>query len=327
MMNDSDILQVQFGQQSHFKIHLHGATLIDWQVNNHPLLFLSSMAKLDGSRAIRGGIPLVFPIFGPSASTLSTIKFHLLPTQPNLKEMAQHGLARTSKWTLSQHVNTLHHIGLELALHSSHQTRDYFPFDFQLIYQVLIHKSQPNTLTTRLGIKYTSSPLSHQQAIPPDFMPCQVLFHTYFRTSSLPETRVTGLSGPSKHCRIRLNADPAHPIDHSEPETGESITQETDQVHIHTLPHPIHIHTPSHTITVTTTQNLEDVVFWNPGRDKALALYKEGKGDFDKHEYEQMLCVEVGNIERGMEIQRGGDFVWIGQTLSVDFHNESSSSL
>lgn len=42
------------------KIHLHGATVISWTHCGKELLFLSSKALLDGSKPIRGGIPLVF---------------------------------------------------------------------------------------------------------------------------------------------------------------------------------------------------------------------------------------------------------------------------
>jgi D-hexose-6-phosphate mutarotase len=41
-------------------IHHHGATVISWKVNGEEKLFLSKLAILDGSKAIRGGIPLVF---------------------------------------------------------------------------------------------------------------------------------------------------------------------------------------------------------------------------------------------------------------------------
>ena len=61
------------------KISVHGATVISWKVNDVERLFLSSKAKLDGSKAVRGGIPLVFPQFGPGA-------------------MKQHGFARVLKW-------------------------------------------------------------------------------------------------------------------------------------------------------------------------------------------------------------------------------------
>ncbi len=42
------------------KVHLHGATVISWIRNGKELLFLSSKALLDGTKPIRGGIPLIF---------------------------------------------------------------------------------------------------------------------------------------------------------------------------------------------------------------------------------------------------------------------------
>lgn len=53
------IVELQKGKSS-VKIHLHGATVISWTVDNKNLLFISSKALMDGSKPIRGGIPLVF---------------------------------------------------------------------------------------------------------------------------------------------------------------------------------------------------------------------------------------------------------------------------
>ncbi len=45
------------------EILLYGATIISWKdVKGSEKLFLSEAAKLDGSKAVRGGIPLVFPV-------------------------------------------------------------------------------------------------------------------------------------------------------------------------------------------------------------------------------------------------------------------------
>lgn len=45
------------------EILLFGATVISWKsANGKENLFLSSKAHLDGSKAVRGGIPLVFPV-------------------------------------------------------------------------------------------------------------------------------------------------------------------------------------------------------------------------------------------------------------------------
>lgn len=43
-------------------VHLYGATVTSWKANGQEQLFLSEKAHLDGSKPIRGGIPLVFPV-------------------------------------------------------------------------------------------------------------------------------------------------------------------------------------------------------------------------------------------------------------------------
>lgn len=42
---------------------LHGATVLSWKdAAGDEKLWLSEAAKLDGTKAVRGGIPLVFPV-------------------------------------------------------------------------------------------------------------------------------------------------------------------------------------------------------------------------------------------------------------------------
>lgn len=46
-------------------VSLHGATVISWKLaEGREQLFLSEKAHLDGSKPIRGGIPIVFPVGG-----------------------------------------------------------------------------------------------------------------------------------------------------------------------------------------------------------------------------------------------------------------------
>ena len=59
-------------------VRRYGATVVSWKVQGQENLFVSSQAVLDGSKAIRGGIPVCFPSFGP------------------WEFGAQHGFARTS---------------------------------------------------------------------------------------------------------------------------------------------------------------------------------------------------------------------------------------
>lgn len=44
-------------------VHLFGATVTSWKfANGQEQLFVSEKAHLDGSKPIRGGIPIVFPV-------------------------------------------------------------------------------------------------------------------------------------------------------------------------------------------------------------------------------------------------------------------------
>ena len=66
------------------KVHDFGACLLSYKTggpDSRECIFLSRDAKLDGSKAVRGGIPLVFPQFG----------------HPD-KSMPQHGFLRTNFW-------------------------------------------------------------------------------------------------------------------------------------------------------------------------------------------------------------------------------------
>jgi glucose-6-phosphate 1-epimerase len=67
-------------QGSTCTIYLIGATVTSWVVGGKEKLFVSKQALYDGSKPIRGGIPLVFPHFG-------TVEGSPMP---------QHGFARNS---------------------------------------------------------------------------------------------------------------------------------------------------------------------------------------------------------------------------------------
>jgi glucose-6-phosphate 1-epimerase len=53
------------------EVLLHGATVISWKSGGKENLWLSDKAILDGSKPVRGGIPICFPVCTPT-TTLST---------------------------------------------------------------------------------------------------------------------------------------------------------------------------------------------------------------------------------------------------------------
>ena len=61
------VVMMDRGNNTTCTINLHGCTIVSWRVNNQEQLFVSKRSVFDGKKAIRGGIPFVFPIFGPSS--------------------------------------------------------------------------------------------------------------------------------------------------------------------------------------------------------------------------------------------------------------------
>jgi glucose-6-phosphate 1-epimerase len=153
-INFADIVEIG-DELNKVKIHLHGSTIISWKHRNRELIFTSPEAVFDGSKPIRGGIPIVFPRFGPS---------DLFPKQ-------QHGFARNSKWKLSQ----------------SNQSKASFELEWEestfkpagkLLYNISLNGS-----SLRLELK----PLIEGDAS------YHSLFHTYFQIENVGEVSINGL--------------------------------------------------------------------------------------------------------------------------------------
>lgn len=69
------------------EVLLFGATVISWKnAAGEEKLWLSDKAALDGSKAVRGGIPLVFPVSWnpPTPSLPYSVELHMSLTAPYL---------------------------------------------------------------------------------------------------------------------------------------------------------------------------------------------------------------------------------------------------
>lgn len=152
------------------EISLFGAHVLSYQRHDEPAsIWLSDKAVLDGSKPIRGGIPLCWPWFGPAPARVGSGK-------------PSHGFTRTSLWTLdgvSDHGDgTLVH----LSLRDNEATRQLWPHAFELELDVLVGKELALVLTTRNTGK---EPLIYGGAL-----------HTYLQISSPEAVSVSGLGEP-----------------------------------------------------------------------------------------------------------------------------------
>jgi len=151
------------------EVLLYGATVVSWKdASGAEKLWLSEGAKLDGTKAVRGGIPLVFPVFGTA------------PEHAQVGSLPQHGFARTSRWEFLGKSTSESASGsgaadltakLDFGLSAAGldaATKKLWPFAFNLIYSVNLNR---DSLTTSLVV-------SNDDDKPFD---CQVLLHTYLR--------------------------------------------------------------------------------------------------------------------------------------------------
>src|SRR5262250_71732 len=94
------------GPAAEVHVYLHGAHVTHHaSAGQRPLLFLSGRSRFAAAAAIRGGVPVVFPWFGPRAGA------------------PDHGFARTSQWSVESAERAGDGAALTLALEASPATR------------------------------------------------------------------------------------------------------------------------------------------------------------------------------------------------------------
>ncbi|KAL8924631.1 MAG: hypothetical protein Q9208_003946 [Pyrenodesmia sp. 3 TL-2023] len=268
------------------EVLLYGATVISWKSSNgKENLFLSSKAILNGSKPVRGGIPLVFPVFGPPKADHAT------------GQLPQHGFARNSRWEYlgksSSESSSLPNskgdasVKLDFGLSDSMIDSSKWNYSFNLTYSVTL--SQDN-LETSLVVRNTGS--SNY-----DF---QLLFHSYFAVDDISQTTVSGLEEAAFIDKTQgaKEVEPAQkPL---------SISSETDRVYTTAAEKPIIIAEKGSKRYEITRDMLNDVVVWNPWIEKA-----EGMADFGPEDgYKKMICVEAGSVN-GWNTLEAGD-TWEG---------------
>lgn len=150
------------------EVYLWGATLTSYRSpcgKEH--IFVSPGAIWDGKKAIRGGVPVVFPQFG----------------QPD-KAMAQHGFARSTEWSLTAFYDSEDSVCATFSMKDTEATLEKWPHAFVLDYLV---KLTADSLTMRLRVTNSGDA---------DFN-FQALLHTYFKIPDVAQAAVCGLKGLS----------------------------------------------------------------------------------------------------------------------------------
>ena len=250
-------------------VSLHGAHVLTFQPHGQqPALWRSARSIYQAGKAIRGGIPICWPWFGP---------------HPTDASKPAHGFARTSLWrVLATAALANGATQILLRLHDSDATAALWPHTFDVRAVITVGPQLRVELIMRNpgASAYT----------------CSGALHSYFSISDIGAIKIDGLDG----------GDYLDKVDGGQRKTQAgpiTFGGEVDRVYLNTDA-TCTIDDPgvARRVTVAKTGSRTTVV-WNPWLDKARRL-----ADFGDEEYRGMVCIETANADGdSVTIAPGGE--------------------
>jgi glucose-6-phosphate 1-epimerase len=251
------------------EMYLQGGHVTAWQTRDaeHPVLFLSDKSQFTPGKAIRGGVPLVFPWFAERKGGLPG---------------GMHGFARTLPWELVAAEQRPDGVALSFRLLPNQTTRDLGYDHFMLLYEVVIGE----TLSLAFEVEnIDDTPLVFEEAL-----------HAYYSVSDVRQIEVSGV-GDTDYL------DRAHQAVRKHLAAGAvRFTGETDQLHLNTQA-AVTISDPGWQRRIVIEKRGSDsTVVWNPWRVNASAL-----ADLGAEAWPHFVCVEPANAaENAVTLAPGG---------------------
>jgi glucose-6-phosphate 1-epimerase len=262
------------------EIYLQGAHVAHWHpmAAEHPVTFLSAMSQFTAGKAIRGGVPLVFPWFAERKGGLPG---------------GMHGFARTLPWEVVAAERRPEGVALSFKLLPNQTTRDVGFDHFVLVYEVVVGA----TLSLTLEVENVGdAPLTFEEAL-----------HAYYSVSDMRQIEVSGL-GNTDYLDRADNAKRKHQGAGAIRFAGES-----DQLHLNTQA-AVTISDPGWRRRIVIEKRGSDsTVVWNPWIEKARAM-----ADFGDDEWPGMVCVEPANAAENGVTAAPGAVHAMGITVRVE---------
>ncbi|MBK1704063.1 D-hexose-6-phosphate mutarotase [Halochromatium glycolicum] len=264
----------------------HGGQVLSYcpAAHDEDLLFLSRHAYFEPGKAIKGGIPVCWPWFGPD---------------PQQQGRPAHGFVRTRGWRLlSTEVRVDGSTRLRLGTRDDEGTRADWPYAFALEIEVTIGADLELALTTE---NTGQEPFTLTQAL-----------HAYFRVGDVRQTQVFGLAEYDYLDKLaegarKTQSGPVNvqgPIDRVYLDTSETLS-----INDPSLGRSIQIE----------REGSRSAVVWNPWVEQARNM-----GDFGDDEYLQMLCVETTNAAEDCVTLEPGAQWRLGSRYRLDHARENA---
>ncbi|MBF0247971.1 MAG: D-hexose-6-phosphate mutarotase [Alphaproteobacteria bacterium] len=246
-------------------------------VGQEDLMFLSDTAYYAPGKAIKGGVPVCWPWFGPD---------------PEGKGRPGHGFVRNRQWDL-RNIEALDGgaVRVTMGLADTDETRGIWDNAFDLAMVV--------TVGGKLDVELTTKNLGDAA-----FQLSQGL-HTYFRVGDIAKTRVLGLEGATYIDKMDGGAEKRQ-------DGAVVITGEADRVYTGVSGNmAIEDDGLGRTIRIVGSGSASAVV-WNPWIDTAKSM-----GDLGDDDYLRLICVETTNAGPDVITVRPGGEHRIAATYSL----------
>lgn len=252
-------------------ISIYGGQVLAFQPKhaNSDLLFLGKLAYYQPGKAIKGGVPICWPWFGPDPEGLNR---------------AAHGFMRNRLWEVVETTETTEgSTRVVLGLSDTAETQSIWPRAFVLQLEITIGESLNLVLITR---NTGSQAFAITQA-----------FHTYFSVGDINQVAVLGLENTQYIDKVNDNQQ----IN----QTGAvTINSEVDRIY-QDVGNELIIQDAAlkRRIYITSKGNRTAVV-WNP-----WAKISAEMADLQDDDYLRFICVEITNAATdSVNIQPGSEF-------------------
>jgi glucose-6-phosphate 1-epimerase len=242
------------------EIYFNGACVTSWtpaaESAGGDALFVSKTSPFVAGKAIRGGVPIIFPWFGPC---------------PHDSKLPQHGFARNTHWNFVSCLTADLFSQITFGLDSNLQTQQMWPHDFSMRFTVAVS----SVLTMDLVVTNRGTEtISFDEAL-----------HTYFSVDNVREVAVTGLGNATYIDKTDGFKRKVLPV-------GElRLAGETDSLFLDVAgPHVLKNRGAGRPDILVTKDKSSSTVVWNPWEGKAEAMAELTGG-----QWPGFVCVESVN--------------------------------
>ncbi|KAJ8902522.1 hypothetical protein NDN08_006925 [Rhodosorus marinus] len=248
------------------RVYKYGATVQSWTQNKREVFFTSKEAVFNGKKAIRAGIPICFPQFGPYG------------------DLPAHGFARITEWEVTA-LEVLEDGSVYTELKISNETESDLikswsgDKKWEAVYAVTLNAGG---LETALRVTNNGSePIEFTAAL-----------HNYINCSNIEKVRMYGLDNSKYMDRLDGDKKKDEPDDMG---AGVAITEETDRIYTNIENEVVVFDSAKlHVITIKKTPTLSDTTLWNPfGSDGCDAGWKS------------FVCVEPAVVSKPAVVAPG----------------------